>query len=147
MPTPINLDRGVSIRIVPASVSGPAAGMQVCMYKDDPGLYYAPNGVSISPEWAKKAGFDVEADLKERDRRARRSEALAKIDKEFDVMPEGEIVQDGEDFQIVHMGHGWFDVIDADGGRANSGRLRREAAVEFVKALRDGKAHKELMNG
>lgn len=139
--TPIDLDRGVSIRVVPLGSTGPQAGMQVCMYKDDPGIYYALNGVPISPEWAKSAGFDVEADLKERSRREKRAAALAAIDKEFDVMPEGEVVEEGEDFQIVHMGHGWFDVLDDDGARVNEGRLRRDAAVEFVKALRAGKEH------
>lgn len=141
MPTPVDLDRGVSMRIVPLSSTAPIAGMAVCMYKDDPGVYYAKNGIPVSTEWAALAGFDVEDDLKERSRRARRAAALAEIDKEFHVVPEGEIVEDGDDFQIVHMGRGWFDVLDTDGKRMNEGRLRRDAAAEYVDVLRKGKEH------
>lgn len=139
--TPIDLDRGVSMRVIPITANKALAGSMVCMYKDTPGLYYARNGVPLDPELARLAGFDVEADLRDKARIEKRKEALLAIDREFDVMPEGEIVQEDGDFQIVHMGRGWFDVLDEEGGRVNEGRLRRESAVEFVEALRKGKEH------
>ena len=141
LPTPIDLDRGVIMRVVPTNSGNPMAGMTICMYADDPGVYLAPNSLPISPDWARLAGFEVDEDLKERKRIAARSAALAAVDKEFNVMPEGEIVQDDPDFQIVHMGRGWFDVLDAEGARMNDIRMRREAAAEYVEALRKGKEH------
>lgn len=141
MPTPIDLDRGVIMRIVPHNSGSAMAGMHVCMYADDPGVYLAPNSMPLSPALAKMAGFDVEEDMKEKRRIEKRAAALAAVDKEFEVMAEGEIVEDGDDFQIVHMGRGWFDVLDTDGARMNEGRLRREGAVEYVEALRKGKEH------
>lgn len=140
MPVPIDLNRGVSMRIVPHG-TGPMAGSAVCMYKDAPGLYYAKNGIALDPELAKTAGFDVDGDLKEKARMEKRAAALAAIDQSFGVMPEGEVIQEDADFQIVHMGHGWFDVLDVEGARLNEGRMRREHAVEFVDALRKGKEH------
>lgn len=140
-PAPIDLDRGVIMRIVPSNSGTHMAGMHVCMYADAPGVYLAPNSLPISPELAKLAGFDVEEDLKEKRRNERRAAALAAVDKEFEIMAEGEIVDDGDDFQIVHMGRGWFDVLDTDGKRMNEGRLRRDAAAEYVDVLRKGKEH------
>jgi len=145
-PEPVDYDRGVILRIIPNS-GAPGAGSHVCMYADSPGIYYAPNGLPVSLDWARMAGFDVDADLKERERNERRASALAAVDKEFNLLPEGEIVEEGDDFQIVHMGYGWFDVLNSDGARANDRRLRREEASELVRSLRDGQAHKDTLNG
>lgn len=132
---PIDLDRGVSMRM------NHGLGMMVVMYKDDPGIYLAPNGIVVDPDVARAAGFDVDSDLRERERRHRRAEALAKIDKEYEIVPEGEIVQDTGDFRVVHAGGGWFDVEDIEGVTMNPQRMRREAAVEFLDVLRKGKDH------
>ena len=144
---PIDYDRGVIIKIIPSASGAFGAGSHVCMYVDSPGAYYAPNGLPISPEWARKAGFDVDADLKERQRLEKRASALAAVDREFDTMSEGEIVQEDDDFQIIHMGHGWFDVLNKDGARVNDRRLRRDEASDLVKSLLVGKAHVEGLNG
>lgn len=134
---PIDLDRGVTQRF------NHARQLMVVAYADDPGIYYAPNGAPVDPEIAREAGFEVDVDLKERERRSKRDAALAAIDREYAIIPEGEIIKDTGDFRVICTGHGWYNVENADGDVMNDHKLREGAAIEFMDALRKGKEHRD----
>lgn len=81
----IDLNRGVSKRTVKTK----NGDLQVCMYKDQPGVYLDEQGNEYPPEsalrFAKKAGFDVEEMEKLRVRNEKMAEAQARIDDELDL--------------------------------------------------------------
>lgn len=138
-PKPIDLDRGVHMK------TAAGVGTTVCMYADEPGVYYAPNGIPVSAELARAAGFDVDADLKERARQDKRKKALEDIDREFGVMAEGEVAAEVGEFAVVHVGGGWFEVQDANGDNVGGARMRRDQAEEFAGTLVVGAAEKEAV--
>lgn len=86
----IDLNRGVSKR----SVYTKNGILQVCMYKDQPGVYLNERGEEYPPEqaarYAKKAGFDVEEMEKLRQRNEKLAEARLRIDEEMALEPKKE---------------------------------------------------------
>lgn len=70
-PAPIDVDRGVTIRMV--------GSKRVFMYKDSPGLYLDPKGGLVDDVTAESAGFDVGAHRNQMRVQAKIREATAKI--------------------------------------------------------------------
>lgn len=55
----------------------------VYMFKDDPGVFFLPNGTEVGADKAAQVGYDVvELDIA-RKKAARKAEAMAQIEKEF----------------------------------------------------------------
>lgn len=69
-------DRGGIVRR-----SGGATGFDVCMYKDNPGVFIAKNGQPVSDDDARKAGFD----LKRFKREARKNELMANAARKIEA--------------------------------------------------------------
>ena len=110
----VDLDRGVSKRSYD--------GIQVCMYKDDPGIYFDNLGNTIKDEFAKAAGFPI-AELKlEKEKMARMKTAQLDIEKEYSTIP-GQVIHQSDDFEVV--------CIDDSQGKYN---VRRKDDKKFVNA-------------
>jgi len=129
MASAIDLDRGVVMKV------NTARQFHVCMYVDQPGVYYNPKGIEVPVEMAREAGFDVVADAREKDRLSKRKAAVAEIDKAYEVVAEGEIVEVAGSYKIVHVGGGWHNVLDGNDEIMNPNRLRKAAAVEYMDVL------------
>lgn len=71
-----NADRGFIKRVG-------ATGVIVIMYKDEPGVYYAPDGSPASEKSAASAGFDVEALRVDREKFAAIKRAMSDIETRF----------------------------------------------------------------
>ncbi|MGI9297767.1 MAG: hypothetical protein ACR2QC_07705 [Gammaproteobacteria bacterium] len=95
----LDLDRGVTKRQHPN-------GMQICMYKDDPGVFMDVNGGRIASELADGAGFPVAALKVERIKMQRFAEARAKIEREFDEKTAGLEAEIEREFEPVRPAGG-----------------------------------------
>lgn len=125
----IDYDRGVIL------TKSAGSDIAVCMYADDPGVYFAQNGVPVSREMARLAGHDVEAHAQERLRIKRRKEALDAIDRDFGIVAPGEVIEEIGNLAVVHMGNGWYEVRDGEDVNVAPARLRKDAAVDFAKSM------------
>lgn len=123
----IDLNRGVTKRIHPD-------GFAVCMYKDDPGVYYDSTGTPLSMEVAKEARFPVEQYARARERLAKAKAALEAIAMEYGEIPVGHVIETSGDYAVVHAGEGQFHVCDKDTNRLTKA-MDREAAVRLVRRM------------
>lgn len=110
----VDLDRGVSKRL--------HDGIQVCMYKDDPGVYFNILGHSIKEEFAEAAGFPVAELALEKEKMIRMKKAQLDIEQEYSTIP-GEVIHQSDDFEVV--------CIDDSQGKYN---VRRRDDKKFVNA-------------
>lgn len=132
MPNKINVDRGVLICIHPAS------GMNVYMYKDDPGVYLNAFGSEISEQIAKEAGYDVARWGKEHIKKARMATAMKAIEKEL-VLAEDEptqkVVEEKAGFKLISIGLGRHQVLDPDDNMLTPTAMPKEQAQLLFEAL------------
>lgn len=129
----IDLNRGVSKRTH-------SNGMQVCMYKDAPGIYYDVNGNELSDDFAEDAGFDIEQMKKESEKSAKLKAARLKIEKEYAAL-EGEIIGESGDYDIVchDEGKNQYNVcVKGLTTPKNKVYLSKDQAIEFAKSLKGG---------
>jgi hypothetical protein len=157
-PVPIDIDRGIVIRMLGAK--------RIMMYKDMPGLFLDARGGEVDGEIAQQAGFDVAALRREAKVKAEIHEATARIlaaqrqaeaeirgrlDADVaEAMPTNAITGELADqlvdgrtkegkprstrnFEMVHMGAGLWQVQRRDAGRGVvSGRLQETAAIQAM---------------
>lgn len=115
MATPIDYDKGVIIRMVPD------LGMDVCMYRQEPGVYYTSTGIEVPESLAQRAGFDTAVHAKARRKRETLAAFAAKLDRE-EGLEEAEIAArpkefayEADGFKVVALGGGRHTVEDSDG--------------------------------
>lgn len=119
----IDLNRGVTIR------RHASTGVQVFMYKDDPGVFLNAHGTEVDPALAASAGFDIDTLLKEKVKRERQAVAMAAIEAEFSAGPaKSEVVRSVDGFNLVAVGLGRHKVLDPDGEELHSTPLTLEEA-------------------
>lgn len=125
----IDLDRGVTKRLT-------SAGVSVYMYKDEPGVFRSAFGSEVSADIAREAGFEVDKLLKERDKRARLSEAMTAIEQEYNEYAEGgkEIVE-REGWKLIAIGNGMHNIMDPDGNKVNPMPMAAEAAGKLFEHM------------
>jgi hypothetical protein len=105
----IDYNRGVQIRRHKMS------GIDICMYKDQPGVFMSMLGTPIQAQLAAEAGYDVERLGKEKLRRERIAAAAAVIDAEFRAETQHEVVNERNGVQMVAIGNDRFVLQDKDG--------------------------------
>ena len=130
-PKKIDYDRGVTFSLHPTT------GMNVYMYKNEPGIYRNAYGAVIPETLAKEAGFPVEKYAKERVRRERVAAAMGAIDeelKEADAQSQNVVVE-RNGFQVVEFGAGRHNVKDPDGNVLNTIPLTKEVAEKLLERL------------
>jgi hypothetical protein len=130
----VNLNRGVTKR------THPKDGVQVCMYKDSPGLYMNIHGDELTDEFAAEAGFDIAALEKERQKQEKLAAAQLKVEKEYSAV-EGEVVETAGIFEIVccNENNDQYDVREKGTKKfRNREHLKKEQAVNFAKSLKGG---------
>jgi len=127
----IDLNRGVTKRIH-------LNGIQVCMYKDAPGVYYDAIGNELTEDFAKQAGFDISYLKKEREKMDKLSSAKREIEKEYAEI-EGEVVGESDDYEVVCVSQrkNRYDVVKK-GSKipVNEKHMSKEQATEYAKSLK-----------
>jgi hypothetical protein len=104
----IDLDRGVTHSRHPS-------GMDIYMYKDDPGVYYTAKGAQVPPAVAAHAGFDVKRYEKARQRKIYLAQAAETINRQQGEDEENEVVREEQGFQIIHLKHGRHQLVSPAG--------------------------------
>ena len=79
MSSTLDLNRPYIMR----QAAGPASP-PILMYKGAPGVYYGANGLEVSVDVARKAGFKVESDAVDRRLKEKLAEKHAEIEAEYD---------------------------------------------------------------
>lgn len=135
----IDLNRGVTIRRHDHS------GMQVYMYKDDPGTFLDAYGGEVDEKLALQAGYDVPTLIKERDRKNRITAEVAKINAMYGTVDGGDIAFEKAGFKAVAMeGEGQFQVVSPEGNVLTDKSLTlaeaKKVVVAAAKGEDDGKA-------
>ncbi|BCH25774.1 hypothetical protein [Mesorhizobium sp. L-8-3] len=102
--------------------------------KVSPGNYYSRNGTKVSAEVARQAGFDVEADMREKQRAERLAQAQKDINAELGRV-QGAVIEQRGGWQIIDLGYGRADIKDASGKKMNSRPLSVPEAQRYLDAL------------
>lgn len=126
----IDYDRGVIF------CNHPQYGMDIYMYVDNPGEYITAHGMAVSEKMAKEAGFDTVKFGKLREKRRLMAIATAKIEADLqspDIVRD--VVKEAKGLAVVHIGHGRFQVEDADHNKLHDGFLPEEVAVKLLDDL------------
>ncbi len=134
----IDLDRGVIIRAIQDT------GMDVFMYRDDPGVYLTAFGNVVTEEVASMAGFNIAKWRRLRNRKLGIAKAAELLDAEealADSEAQRTIVHDKDGFKVVLLGLGRHIVEDPDGNNLTPGAaLAVEPAIRLCDALAQGGA-------
>ncbi len=126
---PVDLNRGVSIRVHGAT------GIRVCMYKDEPGVYFDVNGAPITKlSMATEAGFDTERHERERKARMDTQAALAEIQRKYGL-EQGGVLMEAAGYKAVSREDGMFDIINPDGDKTNPRPLSGDEAEKLILML------------
>ena len=109
----IDENRPTIIRFVPD------LGMEIYMYKDDPGVFLNAYGTPVHPDLARKAGYDVDKYLKVKQRRDLMSQAASEIERrlalEASQPGSRNVIKERDGFRLVQIGNGRCVVEDPDG--------------------------------
>lgn len=125
----IDYDRGVTHKRHPS-------GLDVYMYKDQPGVFLNAFGREVTPDLAAAAGFDTDHLLKEKAKRERMALAMAAIEEEFEG--EAKQVKAKGEFKVVHVGFGRHNLLDPDGNKLNPRPLTKEEALKLLEQVAKG---------
>lgn len=124
----IDYDRGVLIKQIAST------GMEVFMYRNDPGVYYTAHGSEVNKALAELAGFDVTRHTAMREHRQRVNRASEMIAKELEVdngVGKRIVVQEVAGFKMVDLGKGRYWVED-EHGPLNKGTVLTKDMAETV---------------
>lgn len=134
----IDYDRGVVIKLISS------LGMEVFMYRDDPGVYLSQHGTVVPDELAEMAGFDIQLLGKRRKHKlmvAQATEAYSKQLELGEAKATRKIIAERDGFQVVLVGGVRHAVLDPDGLEINKNMPLTEAvAMELFNKLAPEKA-------
>jgi hypothetical protein len=108
----IDYDRGVIIRQIATT------GMEVFMYRKEPGVYYTAHGNEVNPALARLAGFDVDRQVAMREHQRRALIASTQIAKELEVdngIGKKVVLDEEAGFRLVDLGKGRYWIEDEHG--------------------------------
>lgn len=119
----IDIDRGVTLCIT-------ADGVEVYMYKSEPGVYLSAYGSPVSDTLAQRAGFDVVKLGKAKKRRELMAKAAYMIDQDLDADDERtkKVVKERNGYTVTSIGLGRHVIQDPDGQRLTPQNLTKEQA-------------------
>lgn len=125
----IDLNRGVTIR------RDHVSGIQVFMYKDTPGVFLDGYGGEVDEKLALRAGYDIVVLGKERERKAKIAEEVAKINAAFGTEDGAVIAFEMGGFKVVALaGKGQYQVVSPDGNSMTDKSLTLVQAKKVVEA-------------
>lgn len=128
-------------------------GMGVCMYKDNPGIYFAENGRQLTEAHAKAAGYDVDKMRKLRERKKFMDASLARFDASNALSGERTVVASRDGIQVVDLGGGRHVLEDVASGpepynlTPNRHLSREEAMEEFNRFFGEDAAGEPSVDG
>lgn len=112
--TEIDVDRGVVSRLHRET------GVRVYMYYDAPGYYYDEHSNSLAEAFAEQAGFPIKEHAKERFKREKMKEFMAKVDQslaEAEEAQDKEVLAEKGNYKVLAMAYGTAIVVDENGQR------------------------------
>lgn len=127
----IDYDRGVLIRTEPLS------GVDVFMYVDSPGIYLNAHGNTIPPNFAAKAGYDIDADAKKKlimDRMRLAKEAIEKDVNGVDPSTQ-EVKQLDGGYSLLGIGLGRWLLRDPEQNVLTQTAMTEEQATQIANML------------
>jgi hypothetical protein len=133
----IDYDRGVIIK------THQTTGIDVFMYVDSPGEYLNAHGNAIAPAFAKQAGYDTDADSKQKLIRDRMKAAKDAIEREVngvDPTEPQEIIKLDGGYSLLGIGLGRYLLRDPDDNVLTSTPLSKEHAEQVAKVLVNAEA-------
>lgn len=110
----INYDRGVKIR------QDAQTGMEIFMYKDEPGIYYDSHGRRVKESLARQAGFDVDRYARMRRHQQKLADfhnALDDVEKLDLGLAKRAILRESNGYRLVGLPLGRAVVEDMDGNQ------------------------------
>lgn len=120
----IDYDRGVIIKVVPS------LGLDIFMYRDQPGVYLNAYGQPVSLELAAQAGFNVAKHTQQRTKQRLIDEFRRKLDADMKAELEATdkvVVLEREGFSLVAIAEDRHFIESPDGQNLTPGRyLTRE---------------------
>jgi len=108
----IDYDRGVIIKSIAST------GMEVFMYRKEPGVYYTAHGSEVNQALARLAGFDVDRQVAMREHQRRALMASAQIAKELEVdngVGKKVVLEEVAGFKLIDLGKGRYWIEDEHG--------------------------------
>lgn len=114
----IDYDRGVKIRTINEY------GMDIFMYRNDPGVYLNAHGHEVGEEMGKLAGFDIEKHRLQRKRKQAMAAASEAVDAEILASENAvtkTVVEEKDGYKIILLSAGRHVVEDPDGNVLTSG--------------------------
>lgn len=102
-----------------------STGMEVFMYRNEPGVYYTAHGTEVNKALAEMAGFDVARHTALREHKKRVALASETIAKELDVLNgvgARVVKEELGGFRLVDIGKGRF-LVEDDHGPLNQGTV------------------------
>lgn len=133
--TGIDFDRGVIIRTHILS------GMDVCMYRDEPGVFLNAFGKPVSDAIARDAFGQARFDelVRRRQFRAKLKEAERAIEAEMATAAKAEkrVVRKADGLCLVDVGNDRYIIEDADGNRLSPQPLPKDTANKVFEKLAD----------
>lgn len=133
MPQHIDYDRGVHKR------TGPG-GIEVYMYKDDPGVYLNAYGTPLPESIAEAAGFDVATNRKAKLKKERVAAALRAVDADLASLegePDAEevVTKEQDGWKIIDIGLGRRLIKDPEGNQITPQSMPQEQAESLLAQL------------
>ncbi len=125
----IDLNRGVTKR------KDPSSGIMVCMYKDQPGIFYDLRGGLLSPNFAKEAGFDIKELEKQKEYNTALDSAKDALNEEFSGVKERETLHTEGSFSAIACAYGNADIYRDGDHKMNTVAMKAKEAVALVKQL------------
>lgn len=114
-------------------------GMQIYMYKDNPGVFLDVHGNEVSSRLAKEVGFDVDHLLQERAIIERKAAVFAEIEAEMrEGMNEKTLAKEAGGFKMMQVGKfKKFIIEDAKGNAITPVALPQDQAEALLARLAD----------
>ena len=125
----IDYDRGVVIR------KAQSLGIEIFMYKDEPGVFYSAAGRPVATALAARAGYDTESLLKLRRHRELMAVAAKRIADETGVerpSHSGTVIREIDGYKVVRLGGGRHVVTGPGGELLTEGVALDEATALAV---------------
>lgn len=110
-------------------------GIWVYMYNDTPGVFFAEHGMELPVEMARAAGYDVETLLRERKKRESLAALHLQVEAEYASTKIREVVLERDDYSVVHLGSGMYNIEFKDGTVMNPQPLPEDIALRVFDTL------------
>lgn len=124
----IDLNRGVTYK-------KHNKGIQVYMYKDDPGRFYDASGNIVSDSFAKTAGFDTRKLKAKGDIQRKINDLGGQLKKEYDSLDQRAVLYENSGYKVLEASAKFADIIDESGKVMNVTPLLKKEAIDMLKSM------------